>query len=360
MKKLLLILPIAILFFAGCKQDKLDLTDFKTSSSVNTGDTLYIRLGGEWGGFNNPSAMLIGHEPFIYVCDKGNNRIVMLNTAGTVLGSLSIKSPMAITQDYRDNLIVCAEFDTVISGSTTTFSAIYKIDLYSAGHVMANATATRLLPKTAADFGYPNRKYTGAVAFYDNSYYVARTGPANTSVYDPDNAILKFAPKKNYISGAVGDTLIGILPDIDPLSTGLISAYGINSMTPFAKQNTDFIATYSSETSFKVQWFHHYVSMTEDKYIPKYTPSDGVSFAQPDKFGSPMGTCLDVYNNIYVADAQKDSVYKFSTYGVELQSFGGPAVFSKPVSVGHFDKILYVLDAGKNSILRFILSTDTK
>ena len=358
MKKLLLLLPLIIILFAGCKQDKLDLTEFKTSSNVNTGDTLYIRLGGEWGGFNNPSALLIGHEPFIYVCDKDNNRIVMLNTAGTVLGSLPIKHPTAIAQDFRDNLIVCAEFDTTISGSTVTFSAVYKIDMYSAAHVIANATATRLVPVKPADF-VTTRKYTGAVAFYDNSYYIARTGPNNSSIYDPDNSLIKYAPRKNY-GGGDGDTLIGRVADIDPLSTGLISAYGISSMTPFAKQNIDFIATFSSETSFKVQWFHHYVSMTEDKYVSKYTPDDGVAFALPDKFGKPTGTCLDASSNIYVADSQTDSVYKFSSYGVELQSFGGSSVFSKPVAVGHFDKILYVLDAGKNAILRFILSTDTK
>jgi hypothetical protein len=358
MKKLLLLLPLIIIFITGCKQDKLDLTEFKTTSSPNTGDTLYIRLGGAWGGFNNPSALLIGHEPFIYVCDKDNNRIVMLNTAGTVLGSIGIKQPIAIAQDYRDNLIVCAAFDTTISGSTVTFSAVYKIDLFSSGHIIANAPITRILPVKPADF-VATRQYTGVAAFYDNSYYISRNGPNNSSIYDPDNSLIWYAPKKNY-GGGSGDTLMGRVPDIDALSTGLISAYGINSLTPFAKQNTDFIATYSSETSFKVQWFHHYVSMTEDKYVSKYTPSDGVAFAQPDKFGKPMGSCLDVSSNIYVADAQKDSVYKFSTYGVELQSFGGPSVFSKPVAVAHFDKILYVLDAGKNAILRFILSTDTK
>lgn len=359
MKKLLLLLPLIIVLIAGCKQDKLDLTDFQTQGSVNTGDTVYIALGKEWGGFNNPSAMIMGHDGFIYVCDKDNNRIVMLNTAGTVMSSKSnINHPIAITQDFRDNLIVCAEFDTVISGSTTTYSAVYKIDLYSHNHDLASATTTRILPVKPADF-VTTRKYTGAVAFYDNSYYIARNGPNNSSIYDPDNSLIWYAPKKNY-GGGTGDTLMGRVPDIDQLSTGLISAYGINSMTPFAKQNTDFIATYSSETSFKVQWFHHYVSANDDKYISKFTPSDGVAFAMPDKFGKPTGTCLDVSNNIYVADSEKDSVYKFSTYGVELQSFGGPSVFVKPVAVMHYDKTLYVLDAGKNSIIRFQLSTDTK
>ena len=360
------IVPILLLLIAGCKQEKENLADYNSSGNVNAkNDTVYIPLGAEWGGYSNPSAILIGKEPFIYVCDKGSNRIVMLNTAGSLLGALSIPAPSAITQDYKLNLIVCGEFDTTIAGVKTSFSAVYKIDLHAAGHIIANAPVTRLLPKTSSDFAHAlntssERRYTAVSAFYDNSFFVARTGPNNTSVYDPDNSILRYEPLEQF-TGAAGDTLIGRVPDIDALSTGLISAYGINCMTPFNKQNYDFIATYSTETSFKAQWFQHYTSAVEDKYISKFRPgSEAVAFVTPNKFGSPSGSCLDTYGNIFIADAGKDSVYKFSSFGNELQSFGGPKVFGRPVGVAYFDKTLYVLDAGKNAILRFILSTDTK
>ncbi len=346
MKKLLLLLPLVVLFLTGCQPDKLDLTEFKTSASPNTGDTLYIRLGGAWGGFNNPSALLIGHEPFIYVCDKDNDRIVMLNTAGTVLGSLKVKQPVAIAQDYRDNLIVCAAFDTTISGSTVTYSAVYKINLYEANHVIANAKLTRILPVKPADF-VATRKYTAVAAFFDNSYYVARFGPNNSSIYDPDNSILKFS----------GDTLTGKVSGLDPLSTGLKTANGINCITPFSKQTYDFITTYSSSVSFKAIW---YAIDLQGDYYSKFSPGDGSDFIKPDRFKNATGSCLDAYGNIYIADAGKDSVYKFNSSGYEMQSFGGSSFFKKPVAVAHFDKILYVLDADKNEIIRFILSTDTK
>jgi len=354
MKKLLLLLPFIVILIAGCLQDKLDLTDFKTSNNVNTGDTLYIRLAGEWGGFKNPSAILIGHEPFIYVCDTDHNRIVMLNTAGTVLGTITIKHPIAIAQDYRDNLIVCGQYDatvkvgdsTNVHDTTITYSAVYKIDLYTAGHDIASAPVTRILPVKPADF-VATRKYTAVAAFFDNSYYIARFGPINSSSYDPDNAILKFS----------GDTTTGKVGGLDAVSTGIRTAYGINSLTSFSKQNFEFITTYSTNVSFKAIW---YVPDIQGDYYSKFSPSDGVALSTPDKFGAPTGACLDAYNNIYIADSGKDSVYKFSQYGIELQSFGGPSVFTKPVAVAHFDKTLYVLDAGKNSIIRFILSTDTK
>ncbi|OGU38460.1 MAG: hypothetical protein A2058_15070 [Ignavibacteria bacterium GWA2_36_19] len=357
-----LLIILSFIISSGCA-DKFDITQFnKYSDDVNiSGDTLYIQTGQPWGGFNNPQAILIGIEPFIYVCDTDNNRIVMINIAGEIQGSLSIKRPVAISQDYKLNLIVCAEFDT----SNVTYSAVYKIDLHSAGHQIENALVTRILPIRDVDFN-TQRRYTAVTVFYDNSFFVARTGPNNTSVSNPDNSIFKIAPKKLAAGGDVlipsdGDTLtIGRVPFIDPLSQGLISANGINSMCAFYKKNLDFIATLSGESSFKAQWFHFFSSGIEEKYISQFDPRDGVEFVIPNRFFNPTGACIDPSGNIYVADAGKDSVFKFNSSGDELQSFGGSSVFTKPYAVAFFDKILYVLDSGKNQILRFILSTDLK
>ena len=357
MKKYFKYLVLVIPFLFGCG-DKLDLNQFNTNTQdVNAaGDTVYIQLSPSWEGFNNPQAITIGTEPFIYVCDTDNNRIVMLNTAGEVKGTKTILHPIAIAQDYRLNLIVCSEFDTL----GTTFSAIYKIDLYAVEHDIQNAPVTRILPRSA-DFNYPLRKYTAVAAFYDNSYYIARSGPNNTSVYDPDNSILKFQPKK-YFNLGEGDSLIGRVPNLDPLSSGLISANGINCITPLKKNNFDFIATFSGETSFKSQWFHFYVTDVVEKYVSQFSPYDGTSFAQPNKFVQPTGSCLDQFGNIFVADGSpaRDSVYKFNQYGEEMHSFGGPDVFTRPAGVAFSDKTLYVLDAGSNKILRFVLSTDIR
>ena len=361
MKKYFKYLILIIPFFFGCG-DKLDINQFSSNTkNINpTGDTVYVQLSPSWEGFNNPQAILIGKEPFIYVCDTDNDRIVMLNTAGTVLGSKSIKHPIAIAQDYRLNLIVCAEFDTVISGVTSFFSAVYKIDLFAAQHDLANAPVTRILPHRDSEF-QERYKYTAVAAFYDNSFYIARNGTQNTSVYDPDNSILKFEPKKDFNAGE-GDSLIGRVPNLDPLSSGLISANGINSMTPFNKKNVDFIATFSGETSFKAQWFRFFASAVEEKYVSQFSPTDGTPFAQPNKFGKPAGSCIDQYGNIFVADGDpaKDSVYKFNQYGDEMHSFGGSNVFVRPSGVAFLDKTLYVIDAGSNKVVRFILSTDIR
>jgi hypothetical protein len=80
-----------------------------------------------WTDFNKPSAILIGNEPFIYIADTDNDRIVMMNLAGQRLGTREgIKRPVAVAQDYQLNLLVCAEFDTVLSnGTIQRHSALY-------------------------------------------------------------------------------------------------------------------------------------------------------------------------------------------------------------------------------------------
>jgi hypothetical protein len=356
-KKFLISVIAIIPILFGCS-DKFDLSQLGNTQGAGnpTGDTVYVHINPDWGGFNNPKAILVGREPFIYVCDTDNDRIVMLNTAGTVLGSLSIKKPIAITQDYRLNLIVCAQIDT----GSIPYSAVYKIDLFAVNHIIGNAQKKLILPRIEDIDYHPLCQYTAVTAFYDNSYYVARTGTNNSSIYDPDNAILQFV----YVNPGF-DSLQGKVHDIDALSSGLITANGINSMMSFNKRKLDFIATFDkgidNETRFKAQYFQFALAQgSGPDYRSPFSPNSGIKFVQPDRFGAPTGSCIDPSGNIYIADGDpgKDSVFKFSAQGDEMESFGGPTWFSKPAGVGFFDRTLYVLDSQKNIIRRFILSTD--
>lgn len=356
-RKVLVLLFAAVLF--GCA-DKFDITQFDSEKNPGNigGDTVYIQLNPVWDGFNKPQAMILGKEPFLYVADTENNRIVMMNLDGQILGTKNIKNPIALAQDYKLNLIVCAEFDTLVNGVTQTFSAVYKMDLFSVSHQIQDAPLVRLLPRST-DFNKPLRKYTGVCTFYDNTFYVARTGPDNSSIFDPDNSLLLFHPKKRY-GGTSGDTLIGRVPNIDPVSSGLVSANQVSSLTSFNKRNIDLVITLVGNNSFKTQWWTYFVSPLEEKYISRFSPNDGVEFAAPNKFDRPVGTAIDNAGNIFIADAGKDSIYKFSQFGEELQSFGGTSIFNQPSAVAFFDQTLYVVDKGNNRILRFILSTDLR
>jgi hypothetical protein len=354
---LFIILIIPLMWGCGDKFDIGQLTSSQGNANI-TGDTVYVQLNPPWTGFNKPQGMIIGREPFIYVADTYNDRIVMMNLNGNILGTRQIRRPVALAEDYKLNLIVCAELDTVVNGQTQTFGAVYKLNLFAAEHQIGNAPITKLLPRPM-DLKYPDRRYTAATVFYNNTFYIARTGPANTSFVDPDNSILNFSPKE-LINGGEGDTLIGRVPNIDPISSGLVSANQISSLTSFNRKNIDFIETLTGSNSLKAQWLTYIVTPVSSNYVARLTPSDGGALMSPNKFIQPEGSCIDDAGYIYIADAKKDSVFKFTPLGDELQSFGGSEIFNQPYSVAFFDRILYVVDSGNNRILRFILSTDLR
>jgi len=343
----------SLLIFFSC-EDKFELPTTTGLGNI-TGDTVYVQLNPAWEGFNNPQDICIGNEPFIYVADTDNDRIVMMNLAGVVLGTKSIKKPVAIAQDYQLNLIVCSEFDTL----GNTFGAVYKINLVAVNHNISEAPVTRLLPRPNVSSDLKTGiRYTGVAVFYDNSFYVARTGPNNSSIFDPDNSILIFQ-KKLLSDGSKTDTLIGRLPSIEPVGTGLLTAFNISSLASFKKRNTDFIMTLTGNTTFKTQWLYYNFASETPGYESKLSPGSN-QMMSPNKFSRPEGVTVDNSGNIYVADAGRDSIYKFNSFGDELQSFGGSQLFNQPYAVAHFDKTLYVVDKGNNRILRFILSTDLR
>jgi DNA-binding beta-propeller fold protein YncE len=106
-----------------------------------------------------------------------------------------------------------------------------------------------------------------------------------------------------------------------------------------------------------VQWFE-YISNSDFEGYQNKLGAFSSDLMVVDKFGKPEGVTLDNANNIYVADAEKDSVFKFNSFGDELESFGGTEVMSSPYAVAYHDRTLYVLDTGNNRIIRFILSTE--
>ncbi len=355
----LLLYTLVTVLLSSCT-DTLDLNEVDTGDGTNNfgGDTLFVQLNPAWEGFNRPTDIMIGKEPFIYIVDTDNDRIVMLNLNGDILGAKTIKKPVAIAQDFRLNLIVCAQFDTIVGGQNQTYSAVYKLDMVSVSHQIENAPVTRLLPRPA-DLNRPLVEYTGACVFFNNVFYIARKGPNNSSFVDPDNSILIFSPKELFGTGE-GDTLIGRVPNIDPLGQGVVSAYDISSLSSFEGQSIDILVTLTGDNSFKTQWLEYVITPVDQRYQSNFLPGSGVSFMIPNRFERPEGCTVDETGNIYVADAGKDSVYKFNTFGDELQSFGGiaPNLFNEPHGVAFFDKTLYVADTGNNRILRFILSTD--
>jgi len=351
--QLLILFTVSILIYSCI--EKFDINEIELNDdNVNVGgDTVFVELNPVWEGFNKPQDVMVGREPFIYVADTENDRIVLLNLDGEILSERSIKKPIALAQDYRLNLFVCAQFDTL----NQTFSAVYKIDLTAANHDLSNAPIKRILPQLS-DLTMPQREYSGITAFFNNVYLVSRKGPNNSNLIDPDNSILIF----NQIrlpDGSTTDTLLGRVALLDPTGTGIMSANQISSLTSFNTRNFDMVVTLTGENSFKAQWLEFIVSSEFTGYQIALPPLES-DLMLPNFFNSPEGAAVDPSGNIYVADAGKDSVYKFNPRGDLLIGFGGSEQFkfNKPHAVSFFNKTLYVADTENNRILRFILSTD--
>jgi len=357
-KTYLTILLVVVGFFCSCG-DKFDINDLDLNDGGGNvaGDTVYVQINPVWEGFNRPQDVMVGREPFIYVADTDNDRIVLLNLDGQRLGTKAIQRPVALAQDYRLNLFVCAQFDTIISGQAQTYSAVYKIDLVSVNHQIELAPVKRILPRPQ-DFAQPLREYTGACVFYDNSYLISRKGPNNSNQIDPDNVVLIFVQKK-LSDGTYKDSLVGRVPLLDPTGSGIMSANQISSLTSFNSRNFNINLTLIGDNSFKFQPLEYISSPDFTGYRMALQP-ESRDVMMPGIFLRPEGSAIDNSGNIYIADADKDTVFKYNSFGDELISFGGPEKdkFNEPHGVAFFNKTLYVADTGNNRILRFILSTE--
>jgi hypothetical protein len=355
--KLIISLILTVLVITNCT-DKFDAPDNSVDPNGQQviSDTNYIQQSPIWEGFNKPQDIIIGRETLLYIADTDNDRIVVMNIGGEILGTRNIKKPVALDQDYRLNLVVCAQFDTLINNVNSTYSAVYKIDLFESGHDIATAPIKRILPRTSFDFQRTDREYTGVSIFSDNSFYISRTGPSNNTLIDPDNIIMIFRNIKRNDGSAV-DTLVGRIPLIEPVGTGLLSANKISSLTSFRGQTLDIVVTLIGDNSFKTQWLRYVNTPDFVGYRNNLEPFS-TDLMTVNRFGKPEDAAIDNTNNIFVADAEKDSIFKFNSFGDELESFGGPEIFNSPHAVAFFDRTLYVADTENDRILRFILSTD--
>lgn len=99
-------------------------------------------------------------------------------------------------------------------------------------------------------------------------------------------------------------------------------------------------------------------------FLSRFYPSvDGnIDFLKINHFKQPSGVTLDPSGNLFVVDAGTDSLYRFSSRGLERYSFGGTGSgdkqFRQPYGEAFFDKTIYVADKGNNRIVRFKLSSD--
>ncbi len=343
----------SILLFHCSEKYPLPPAPKDQSRSTTAGDTTYIQQFPNWDpdngyGFDSPTDVLVGNEPYIYVADSANNRIVMLDLNGNTIGnSQEVPGPVCISQDGQLNLII-----------VNNTNKIYKIDLFDVQHNISAAPVQMVYE----DVDHPQRKFSAVAAWHGTEsgdeeleqwYYVTVTGPEKR-----DNAIFYFAPKTESAHELIGPI------NMEANGTGMFSAASPSGITitdnfNFSTQFYDFIFTQTGFNFYKVQWITTNVYGFAIKLNPSTSPSD--IFAQ-GKFERPEDVTIDEQGNIFVIDAGLHRMFRFNKSGVEQFSFGekgsGEKQFHRPMGIAYFNKTVYIADTGNNRVLRFKLSTD--
>jgi hypothetical protein len=288
---------LLFMFFSGCQEDKYNVNSLPQSSNstnANISDTVYIKQNPDWTGFNNPQAIIVGYEPLVYVADTYNDRIVMLDIAGRVIGySQRIQRPVALGEDRRLQLLVCAEFDTVVQGQKTTFGAVYRLNLPAVSHDITKATPKRVIWDTTLG-NYASRRYTAVATYFNNYYLVARTGQKNTGTFDPDNAIILFSKDDVFLSPVTGS--------FAQQGTGLLSIHNVTGLATMPTGNTPEFVFSQVELPgsaiiplWKVQWIQFLAMGQTFNWVSEFYPSiDGdIDFLKINRFVEPRGITLD-------------------------------------------------------------------
>ncbi len=347
---------IAVVFacwvFVAC-ESKPPLPPDQQQSTI---DTSYVEVEPPFGGFTNPEDVMIGNDQLLYVADTKANRLVMMNRAGQFLSQRTMLHPISIAQDSRLDVLVGGE---LVAANGDTLGAIFRIHLVSPSPDSSHRLDVARIDTIWVEYARPARRFPGITVFGDNEYLAVRVGPDNSSFVDPDGRVLLFDENDNFITPVPALTTrsgSGITDINKP--TGIASFPGVR----------DFVLTQSSEgVAYGAIWMRYEQSADFDGWLPRFDPSQpeqrNVDFIKPNRYLLPMGVTIDdARRDVFVADADLDSVVKFNSRGrFRNESFGRVRTGGKmqrPTGLAYFERMLYVLDGDRGEILRYRLSTD--
>jgi len=369
-----------------------------------------------WGGFDAPNDIHVGFDTFVYVTD--NEGVHLLDRADlSPRRTIQLQGANAVTQDRLLNVYVSARIDTIIdkNGTPTSFNlpAIFKIkNINGSGNLefidtlifpfddasLSTSAAQNARLNKSSSNNYENVEITGLSILADNSLYVSRRGPQNSTnqIAAPDNTVLEFARIQENGIPTNKMTNIRQITTLNPSNPSLRSAVGLSSITTFVTppqrdrltDDRSFLITQASqsqEIDFRVLWINAVETIDglifeqNSILLAQDTAQANGFMYEPGKFQLPadIGFSGDDDAYIFVIDSEKDSLFQFQSNGQEgvnppagadadskkiIVSFGGegsgPKQFRNPSGLAYYRTVLYVADTGNNRIARFKLTTD--
>ena len=343
--------------------------------------------------FSYPSDIIAGFDELIYVVDQATEQVIALDESGRELDRITVQGAKAVAQDRSLDLLVIGTKTDTSNNLVAERSCIYRLDLSQPqGYGLAYAKVTNEIIhpyyfKTSALNSDEQVEFNRISILSDNSFYVTRSGPRNNPNQPggPDDAVLLFDKDDNFVTPIiVNDQGGGNFRDYFKQPFGLSTLAKPPQLS--VDERGDFI--YSSldpNGVIKVQYIVRQESVDGTAYTPKTDWSNDTSQAssfinEPYKFSEPVGVeyAGDGSGYIFIVDRAKDSLYQFTSNGLEgvqpppasgetkfiKTSFGGtgvgPTNFNQPMAVAYKSRILYVADAGNGRVLRFKLTLDIR
>ena len=353
---------------AACGHEKTPLPTVPSDDDGgNIGRAVYVQLNppldaANGYNFSEPADIYLGADNFLYICDTGNDRIVMMDLGGTIQGiSQPIPQPEAITQNDSLQLLI-----------VNKTNAVYKIDLVGVNHQIGNAPVEKVFEQTSR----PTRQFTGISVYNGFEYYVTVLDVADSStVFKEFSFIYDFNPNH---------TLKGPLP-LNVNGTGLYSAIVPTAIVSIRERWLDISSTNEvspafyfvhigrtaqlAPNNFKLQ--HVTTAIREGDVV--LTPNTGLigqDMYSIDNRANLEDVALDRNGFIFAVDAggsgTEPGFYRFSQQGTMQQSVLGEGVgdaqFKNPKGIAVLpfleQQVVFIVDTGNNRIMRFRLSTD--
>jgi hypothetical protein len=357
----------------------------------------FYTTAGDGGLLQSPMDVYVGYDQFLYIVDARGLHV--LDVAGRAANFIAIEGgAQSVIQDRRLHVYVTARRDTLLNGRTWNLPVVLHYEDITTGSPKLADTIWHPFDEDSRKFNRPDPistdeqvEFTGVAVLPDNSIYVSRRGPVNqlASVILPHNTVLEFDPEGLNVSA-----VIALNPNTPSVRSAINPSDVMTFVQPPQRQSfpgeKHFMITQTPGPGQELQFATLSIKavVTPDGIV--YRPDTemiGVS-GDPDrgdgfiyeegKFENPtdMAFAADGSNYIFVVDSGTDSLYAFTSRGVEgvapppgaggskpvVVSFGGEGdgalQFNDPNGVAYFNRIVYVADTGNNRLSRFRLNTD--
>lgn len=392
MRNLVFILAIG-LGLSSCEGffgSKTDLS-FIDAPEFQNRDVAYVPIQPIIEDFMEPNDVIAGFDELIYVVDQATQEIISLDQAGRELGRYTVPGVTKIIQDRQMNILAIGTFDTTINDNPYSLSTIYRLKLTSGSFY--GIKYAQIINKIVHPFYFKSSfssvdaevQFTSVDIMGDNQFYATRTGPRDNEnqIGGPDDGIVLFNNDDEYVSNVFVSTNVGFFRDYFKKPSCVITQAKPRQSPSVSLSSNFFVAMASEEVPIKVQS----IEFNETEFGSSYNvqllnftdTSEANDFLyRPGRFINPTDMWLtgDGTNYLFVIDAEKDSLYQFTTTGYEganpppgssekkniIASFGGngqsATQFNNPAAVAYLDRIVYVADKGNGRLLRFKLTTD--